>query len=111
MVIIAAFAKGESVLRELADLRNDEPDGIDTIESCIRTLGAHHGEMPDGIVLKGGYDFDGFDLDRPLGAACAGAFAIAGLHCTGNTTINDEHLGRRFPDFEALLEKIVEQRE
>ena len=111
MVIIAAFAQGESVLRGLADLRNDEPDGIDTIEACIRVLGAHHGEMPDGIVLKGGSEFDGFDLEAPLGAACAAAFAIAGLRCTGNTTINDDFLGRRFPDFETLLGKICELRE
>ncbi len=111
MVVIAAFAKGESVLRELADLRDDEPDGIDTLESCIRTLGAHHGEMPDGIVLKGGYDFDGFDLNRPFSAACAGAFAIAGLRCTGSTTINDEQLNRRFPGFSGFLDSICEMRE
>lgn len=110
MVIIAAFSKGESVLRELADLRNDEPDGIATIEACIRTLGAHHGEMPDGIVLKGGNDFDGFDLELPLNAPCAAAFSIAGLHCTGNTTINDALLRERFPEFEQLLTTIGEQR-
>ena len=110
MAVIAAFARGESVFRELADLRNDEPDGIETIESCIRALGAHHGEMPDGIVLKGGRDFDGFDLERPFAAPCSGAFAIAGLKCTGKTTVNDELLSGRLPGFDALLKSICEPR-
>ncbi len=54
MVVLASFAESQSVFRELEDLRNDDPDGIDVVEWCIRTLGARHGEMPDGIVMEGG---------------------------------------------------------
>jgi hypothetical protein len=110
MVVIAAFAEGESVFRDLDDLRYDEPDGIEQIESCIRSLGAHHGEMPDGIVLKGGRDFDGFDINSSLPASCAAAFAIAGLRCIGTTTINDGYLQQRLPQLETLLKTIGEYR-
>ena len=103
MIVTAVFAKGESVFRGLSDLRCDEPDGIEQLETCIRTIGAHHGEMPDGIVLKGGRDFDGFDITEPLSAPCSAAFAIAGLRCIGNTTINDEQLQQRLPQFNEFL--------
>lgn len=111
MVVIAAFAEGESVFRELSDLRCDDPDGIDQLEKCIRALGIHHGEMPDGIVLKGGRDFDGFDLPEPLPAQTAAAFAIAALRCIGTTTINDELLLLRNPNFHDLLQTYGEFRD
>jgi len=110
MVILAAFAEGQSVFRDLEDLRNDDPDGIDQIEKCIRTLGARHGEMPDGIVMEGGRDFDGFDLNESLPAAISGSFATAALKCIGETNINDELLCRRWPDFRNILEQICEFR-
>jgi hypothetical protein len=110
MVVVAAFAENETVLRGLGELRADIPDGIEQIEKCIRTLGAHHGEMPDGIVLKGGRDYDGFDIAEPLPAACGGAFAIAALRCIGTSTINDEGIGRRLPYLETMLKEIGEYR-
>jgi 5-enolpyruvylshikimate-3-phosphate synthase len=98
------------VFRGLDDLRNDEPDGIDLLESCIRRLGARHGEMPDGIVMEGGKDFDGFDFEIPFNAELSAAFAIAGLHCVGTTTVNDEHILHRWPDFETILTTLFEPR-
>jgi hypothetical protein len=110
MVVLAAFAEGQSVFRDLEDLRNDDPDGIDLIEKCIRTLGARHGEMPDGIVMEGGRDFDGFDITESLSASISGSFAVAALKCIGETNINDEQLCQRWPDFRNILEQICEFR-
>lgn len=110
MTVLAAFAKGQSVFRNLQDLRNDDPDGIDQLETCIRTLGARHGEMPDGIVMDGGKDFDGFDLAGNIPAHIAASFAIAGLKCMGTTTIEDEALKMRWPDFESFLSQLCEMR-
>jgi hypothetical protein len=110
LTILAAFAQGQSVFRGLEDLRNDEPDGIDLIESCVRQLGARHGEMPDGIVMEGGKDFDGFDFEKAYHAELSAAFAMAGLHCVGTTTINDEYIVQRWPDFETILSTLFEFR-
>lgn len=110
MVVLASFAESQSVFRELEDLRNDVPDGIDLIESCIRTLGARHGEMPDGIVMEGGRDFDGFDIQDHYPPWLSGPLAIAGLKCLGATSIGDEFLLQRWPDFETILSEICEYR-
>jgi hypothetical protein len=110
LTVLAAYAQGQSVFRGIDDLRYDQPDGIDRIESCIRTLGARHGEMPDGIVMEGGKYFDGFDFSEALYPALSGAFAVAGLRCIGVTTINDDQLKQRWPDFESVLTSLFEYR-
>jgi hypothetical protein len=103
MVMLSAFAAEQSVFRGLEDLRLDQPDPIETILACIRTLGARHGEMPDGIVVEGAKQYDGFDLSEPFPAAIAGAFTIAGLKCMGGSTVNDRDLLQRWPDFKERL--------
>jgi hypothetical protein len=110
MVVLASFAQSQTVFRDLEDLRNDDPDGIDIIESCIRAIGARHGEMPDGIVMEGGKEFDGFDIPHHYAPWLSGGLAIAGLKCLGNTTIADDLLLQRWPDFEAMLQNSCEFR-
>jgi hypothetical protein len=111
MAVMAAFAQGQSIFRHLEDLRIDQPDGIEQLNSCIATLGARLGEMPDGIVIEGAKQFDGFDLKEPFPAPIAGAFAIAGLKCQGETKIADESIVKRWPDFEKTLRLIAEFKE
>ncbi|MDO5576705.1 MAG: hypothetical protein Q4F84_06455, partial [Fibrobacter sp.] len=110
LVILAAFAKGQSVFRNMEELRNDEPDGIDLVESCIRKLGARHGEMPDGIVMEGGVDFDGFDFTENYHASISGSFGVAGLKCLGETHIEDESIKQRWPNFETIFSELAEFR-
>jgi hypothetical protein len=111
MVVLAAYASGQSVFRGLADLRNDEPDALAQIIVCLGLLGARHGEMPDGIVVDGGHQFDGFDIRDSLPAHIAASFAVAGLRCMGATTINDDAIQRKWPGFGNMLLSICEFRE
>jgi 3-phosphoshikimate 1-carboxyvinyltransferase len=110
-VVVAAFAQGQSVFRGLEDLRRDEPDGIGQVLSLARAAGIRHGEMPDGIVIDGGRQYDGFDLSDHLPAPLAAAAAAAALHCMGKTTINDESIVRRWPRFSEMLHSLCEFRE
>jgi hypothetical protein len=110
MVVLASFAESQTVFRDLEDLRYDDPDGIDVIEHCIRSLGARHGEMPDGIVMEGGKDFDGFDIPENHPPHLSGSLVIAGLKCLGATTIGDELLLQRWPDFETTILNLCEFR-
>jgi len=113
MAVAAAFVDGresKSVFRELGALRLFEPDGVERLEKCLRPLGVRHGEMPDGIVMEGAKDFDGFDLWDQLPAHIAVAFCMAGLKCMGKTSVADEHIVSRWPDFEVLINNICEFR-
>jgi 5-enolpyruvylshikimate-3-phosphate synthase len=110
MVVICCFARGQSVFRGLEQLRYNDPDGIELILECVRALGGRHGEMPDGIVIDGLKQFDGFDLELELPASLSGACAVAGLKCMGKTTIADTALLERWPEFPSILEGICEYR-
>jgi hypothetical protein len=108
MAVLAAFAEGQSLFRKFEDLRRSDPDRIKQLETCLRTMRVKFGDIPDGFVIKGSREHDGFDLIEPLPAGCAGAFAAAGLHCVGSSTVNDDLLLQRWPDFYGLIEKHFE---
>jgi 5-enolpyruvylshikimate-3-phosphate synthase len=106
MVVCAVFAQGQSVFRELEDLRNDIPDPIERLLACVRLLGGRHGEMPDGIVVDGAKQYDGFDANEPYPASVNGTLAIAGLKCTGISAIEESDILRRWPSFATLLDTV-----
>jgi hypothetical protein len=110
MTIAAAFAEGKSVFRDLEPMRLFDPDGLDQLEQCLRPLGIRHGEMPDGIVVEGAREFDGFDILEPLPAHIAAAFCVAGVKCVGKTSIADDFLFARWPDFEKIVNEVFEFR-
>jgi hypothetical protein len=110
MTVGAAFASGKSVFRELDAIRLFEPDGLDQLEKSLRPLGVRHGEMPDGIVVEGAKEFDGFDIIEPLPAHIAIAFCMAGLKCMGKTAIADDFIYARWPGFEKAINEICEFR-
>ena len=110
MAVLAAFAEGESVFRRLDDLRLSDPDGLQQIERCLKAMNVKFGDMPDGCVIKGAADYDGFDFLEPLPAHVAAALAIAGLHAMGSTTINDDCILERWPTFDTMLSNLCEYR-
>jgi hypothetical protein len=110
MVFLCCLAKAQSVFRGLIDMRNEDPDPIEEMLTCIRKAGGRHGEMPDGIVIDGREQFDSFDLAEEIPAALAAASAVFGLHSHGTTTIADKSIHRRWPFFTELLDRLCEYR-
>jgi hypothetical protein len=107
-VVLSTFSAGQSVFRHLEDLRNEEPDLIEEYLRIVRMLGGRHGEMPDGVVIDGAKQHDGFDCPETMPAALSGACAIAALRCSGKTTIEDARIIERWPDFKKLVDQISE---
>ncbi len=110
MAAVASFADNQSLFRQFDDMRHSDPDGIRQLESCLKTMNVKFGDIPDGFVIKGEKEYDGFDLIEPLPAPLAGSFIIAGLRCIGSTTVNDTKVGERWPEFYEMLMGVVEER-
>ena len=110
MAAVAAFAENQSLFRQFDDMRHSDPDGIRQLESCLKTMNVKYGDIPDGFVIKGEKEYDGFDLIEPLPAPLAGSFIMAGLRCIGSTTVNDAKVAERWPDFYEMLMTVVEER-
>jgi hypothetical protein len=111
MAVMAAFAQGQSIFRGLEDPREDEPDGLARIIGCLAALGVRYGEMPDGIVIEGSKQFDGFDINVALPAPIAGAFAVSALKCRGPSAIADDHIVKYWPDFKDALYSVCDFKE
>jgi len=89
LALAAAFAEGDTIIADAAELRVKESDRIATTARELRRLGAEVEERPDGLVIHGG--------TRLRGAACASdgdhrlamTVAVAGLLAEGETVVED----------------------
>jgi 3-phosphoshikimate 1-carboxyvinyltransferase len=53
LACVAAYAEGETRVRDAAELRVKESDRIAAVVQNLRTLGADADELPDGFVVRG----------------------------------------------------------
>lgn len=107
LTVLANYSEGQSIFRDLEDLRNEDPDMIEVLLELVREMGGRHGEMPDGMVLDGSKHKDSFDLQKEFSPYLNGACAIAALRCNGNSTVSDEMINFRWPGFKNMLEDIT----
>jgi len=110
IAVLACFCGGQSIIRGLGEARTGASADIAQIAGCIRTLGGRCGEMPDGIVIDGSKQLDGFDAETDYAAPLSGALAAAALKCMGVSSIADNMLSRRWPKFGDMLDSLCEYR-
>jgi 3-phosphoshikimate 1-carboxyvinyltransferase len=109
LAVIAARAKGTTVVRDAEELRVKESDRIATTVAMLRGFGIACSANPDGFVVEG-------QPDRPLSAArvhaegdhrIAMAAAVAGLVARGTTYIDDaDNVATSYPGFAAALTQL-----
>ncbi|HUJ60775.1 MAG TPA: 3-phosphoshikimate 1-carboxyvinyltransferase [Kofleriaceae bacterium] len=109
LAVIAARARGTTVVRDAEELRVKESDRIATTCAMLRAFGIACEARPDGFAVEG-------RPDRPLEPGrvhaqgdhrIAMAAAIAGLVATGPTTIDDaDNVATSYPGFAAALARI-----
>jgi 3-phosphoshikimate 1-carboxyvinyltransferase len=106
--VMAAFAKGETIVRDAQDLRRKESDRIVAIVDNLEAMGAEVQELDDGFIVNGTGTLTGAELDSYKDHRIAMAFAIAGLAAAGTTTIkNAEWAQISFPEFFQILDKLA----
>ncbi len=109
LAVLAARAKGTTVVREADELRVKESDRIATTCAMLRGFGIACDERPDGFIVEG-------QPDRPLAPArvhaegdhrIAMAAAVAGLVARGTTYIDDaDNVATSYPGFAAALTQL-----
>jgi 3-phosphoshikimate 1-carboxyvinyltransferase len=106
LAVLAARAKGTTVVRDAEELRVKESDRIATTCAMLRSFGIECEVRPDGFTVEG-------RPDRPLEPGrvhaegdhrIAMAAAVAGLVATGETVIDDaDNVATSYPGFAAAL--------
>lgn len=90
LAVAAAFAEGQTVLRDAAELRVKESDRIAAIVRQLGAMGAKIEERPDGFAIEGGTGLRGASVTGAGDHRLTMALAVAGLLAEGETIVEDE---------------------
>ena len=89
IAVMAACAKGTTVIRDAAELKVKESDRLHEIVKDLRLMGIRVDETDDGMIIRGG-TLKGAKIDPGGDHRMAMAFSVAGLVSEGTTVITDE---------------------
>jgi 5-enolpyruvylshikimate-3-phosphate synthase len=105
LMVAAAFAEGETVVRDIAFLRKHDRDLLKGFAAALKSAQVEIGEIEDGVVIRGRADYDGslYDCMGHPGLALAGL--VMGLKSHGASTLrNAACLDGRYP---GLLDQMA----
>lgn len=106
ILVAAAFAEGETVLTDAAELRVKESDRIQSMADGLNVLGVRNETRSDGITVTGGRPRGG-TVDSRGDHRIAMAFAVAGLAASGPVRVRDcANVDTSFPGFPATLQSV-----
>lgn len=107
LTVAAAYAAGETVIRDAAELKYKESNRLRTMAVELARLGADVEELPDGLVIRGGKPLKGTVVESHGDHRVAMALAVAGLAAAGETIIqNAGAINVSFPGFVAALTRL-----
>ncbi|MDB6073189.1 MAG: 3-phosphoshikimate 1-carboxyvinyltransferase [Verrucomicrobiaceae bacterium] len=109
LAVAAALARGNTLIKDAAELRVKETDRIAAVADNLRRMGVTVTEFDDGMEIEGGAQLKGATIDSYGDHRIAMAFAIAGLHAEGMTTIEGtECISTSYPGFERDLNRFLQ---
>lgn len=108
IAIMAAFAKGTTIIKDAAELKVKESNRIQVMVDNLKAMGADIESTDDGMIIHGGKDLHGAIIDSHKDHRIAMSFAIASLLADGNMTILDKDcVDISFPSFYQDLNRLA----
>lgn len=105
LAVVAAFARGKTVITGVGNLRYKETDRIKATVSELRKMGIDAMETGDGVIVEGGVPH-GAVISTYGDHRMAMAFAIAGAKVSGMVIKDSEVVNKSFPGFWSHLEEL-----
>ena len=107
IAIMAAFADGQTVIRDASELKVKETNRIDTVTAGLKAMGAVITPTDDGMIIEGTGHLNGASIQSYLDHRIAMAFSVAGLASDGETQIVDSQcVDVSYPEFYATLNSV-----
>ena len=104
---MAAFAEGDTIIRDAKELRVKESDRVTSVVENLNAMGADAIGTEDGMIIHGGRSMHGTQIKTYADHRIAMSFAIAGLAADGVTTFDDpDCVVTSYPNFYDTLQKI-----
>jgi 3-phosphoshikimate 1-carboxyvinyltransferase len=102
LAVIASFAKGRTVITNIAHLRIKECDRLHVMVTELAKLGVRAEERPDAMIIEGRTDenpLHGAEIETHHDHRIAMSLAVAGLVVPGVRILGEECVVKSFPDF------------
>jgi 3-phosphoshikimate 1-carboxyvinyltransferase len=108
LAVAACLAKGTTVIKDAAELRVKETDRIAFLVSELSKMGANVGELPDGIIIRGGGKLNGAKCSSHGDHRMAMALGVAGAVADGETLVEDaEVVDISYPGYWQEFDRVV----
>lgn len=110
IALMAAFAEGETVIKDAAELKVKESNRIDlTVDNLVK-MGVDAEATDDGMIIRGGNPLKGVSVYCKYDHRIAMTFSIAGINAEGTTVIEDaECVDVSYPNFYEQLYMLAGQ--
>lgn len=102
LAVVASFAKGRTVIKNIAHLRIKECDRLHVMVTELAKLGIRAEERPDAMIIEGrtaNSPLHGAEIDTYNDHRIAMSFAVAGLVAPGVRIRGEGCVAKSFPDF------------
>ena len=102
LAVVASFAKGRTVINNIAHLRIKECDRLHVMVTELAKLGVRAEERQDAMIIEGNADgapLHGAEIDTYHDHRIAMSFAVAGLRVPGVRIQGEGCVVKSFPDF------------
>jgi 3-phosphoshikimate 1-carboxyvinyltransferase len=110
LAAIAPYSQEGIEIRDARELRLKETDRIAAVAANLRAMGARVEEREDGLLVPGGQQLRGAEVDSFGDHRIAMAFAVAALRARGETLIQGADAARiSYPEFFTVLSRVVEE--
>ncbi len=98
LAVVAAFAKGTTVIKNVAHLKDKESDRLGSVVKELSKIGIEASCSDTGMVIKGGEPY-GNEIDTYGDHRIAMSFALVGLKVPGIFIRDENCVEKSFPDF------------
>lgn len=105
LAVVAAFAEGTTVIKNVAHLRSKESDRLSATVTELNKMGIDAASSANDLVVKGGKP-KGAIIDTYNDHRIAMSFAIAGLNVPGVCIRNEGCVEKSFPAFWQVFEGL-----
>jgi 3-phosphoshikimate 1-carboxyvinyltransferase len=107
LAVAASFAKGETRMRGLSELRVKESDRLEAVAAGLQANGVDCEIIGDDLIVRGGRVAGGGMVETHLDHRIAMSFLVMGLASESKVVIDDETMiATSFPSFRVLMERL-----
>lgn len=112
LAVAAAFAEGETVIRDAQELKVKESNRIATMTAELSKTGADVRETEDGMIIRGGKPLHGANFASYADHRVAMSMAVCALACEGDSSIDDpDCVAISYPTFFETLDALKQKGE